>query len=136
MASAPPPSQWKAVPEEVPLGTVKLARSTPNRIELDVDRGSGDLVVVAEAYHPGWKATRRAAGGEHLSVVRANHALTGVYVPPGRNRIALVFQPDSFRVGLYLSLAVWLVLTAVGAATLGTRRRDDKIVVAYRQARE
>lgn len=135
LTSAPPlQSQIRNSKSEIARpGEVTLTRPTPNRIELDVDRGSGDLVVVSEAYHPGWRAT---ADGERLRVVRANHALIGVYVPPGRHRIALVFEPASFRLGLYLSLGAWLILAAVGTATLPVQQRDDKIVVAYREARE
>jgi len=97
---------------------VDFARRTPNRIELHVGRGQGNLIVVSEAYHPGWKAL---VDGQPSKVVRANHALIGVYVPSGKHEVALAFQPDSFRTGLYLTLSALLILVALRAVAFSRR---------------
>lgn len=122
LSSGPAPEWLLTSPHEPPgpLRSVSVARPTPNRIEIAVGRGTGDLVVVSEAYHPGWTAR---VDGRPSRVVRANHALLGVYVPPGEHQVALAFQPQSFRIGLYLTLSALLALAAVGNATLGRRRQ-------------
>lgn len=97
--------------------SVEYVRPTPDRIELGVEAGDNDLVVVSEAYHPGWKAR---VDGAPSHVVRANHALIGVYVPPGRHRIVFVFRPSSFRIGLYLSFIACGIIAGLRVAT---RRR-------------
>jgi uncharacterized membrane protein YfhO len=117
LASQPPPDVGP-VGEQGQVRSVDLVRLTPNRIRLNVGNGSGNLVVVSEAYHPGWKATLHGRPGE---VIRANHALIGVYVPPGDHQVTLAFQPESFRFGLYVTLGALLVLTALGSATFGRR---------------
>jgi hypothetical protein len=118
LASQPPPDVGP-VGEQGQVRSVDLVRLTPNRIRLNVGNGSGNLVVVSEAYHPGWKATLHGRPGE---VIRANHALIGVYVPPGDHQVTLAFQPESFRFGLYVTLGAILVLTALGSATFGWRQ--------------
>jgi uncharacterized membrane protein YfhO len=57
-------------------------------------------------------------GARPAQVVRADHALIGVYVPAGRHRVDLAFRPASFRLGLYISLIGWTALAALAAASL------------------
>ena len=123
LASSPPPRDWPT-PGGDPAGTASLQRASPNRIVVEVERKAADLLVVSEAYHPGWRAVidQRPA-----PVVRANHALIGVYVPPGApavRRVELTFQPTSFRVGLYMTCVAWLILAAALAATV--KRRPER----------
>ena len=118
LASEPPPD-WDQMREQGSPRPVGFVRLTPTRIALAVQVGAGDLVVVSEAYHPGWSAT---LDGQPAKVIRANHALIGVYVPPGEHAITLTFRPASFRLGFYLSLAALLVLAALTTATFRWRR--------------
>lgn len=115
LASEPPPA-WNVVPEEGSLRKAELVRQTPNRIVVSVENGAGDLIVISESYHPGWKAN---ADSRPLRVVRANHALIGVYVPPGKHQVTLAFQPESFRIGLYLTFSALLVLATLATAMFG-----------------
>lgn len=118
LAANGPPSDFEAAAGDQP-GTVSVTRLSPNRIEILVERGMDDLLVVSEAYHPGWRAT---IDDEPTTAVRTNHALLGAYIPPGRHRIEFRFQPKSFRVGLYTVCVAWLLLAAIVTAGAGRRK--------------
>ena len=122
LASAAPTTTETPRAETTP-SSVTVARPTPGHIRLEAVCGPAtDFVVVSEAYHPGWQAT---LDGRPARVVRANHALIGVYVPQGRHQVDLRFRPASFRVGLYLSSLAWGTLAALVVALSHRRRRSS-----------
>lgn len=79
--------------------------SQPDRLGLEVALESPGLVVIADTYYPGWKAS---VDGEPASIFPANLLFRAVYVPAGEHRVALSYEPRSFRFGV--------VLFALGAA--------------------
>ncbi len=88
----------------VPGRIVSFAR---NRIEVEIDAPDDGLVVVHEAYYPGWQVTVDGAEG---TVLPANSLFRGVRVPTGAHRIVFRYAPP-----LYVPLAV-LALAAMGGA--------------------
>ena len=116
----PPPEDWRPPQAEEPGQVLGLTRPAPTRMRVEVERGAADLLVVSEAYHPGWRAR---IDGQAAPVLRANHALLGVRVPPGRHVVELAFQPMSFRLGLYGTMLGWLILAAVGVFVATAVRR-------------
>ncbi|HRU54029.1 MAG TPA: YfhO family protein [Candidatus Sumerlaeia bacterium] len=76
--------------------SVKLLSYTPNRREYKVKVGGSDILVFSEAYYPGWRAAINGADAlPHI----ANHALWGVFIPPGRHKVVCYFRPWSFVIG-------------------------------------
>ena len=57
------------------------------------------------------------AKAEYITLGRL--ALTGLSVPAGEHRVALVYRPLSFRVGAAVSLASLLVLSGLAVAGIG-----------------
>jgi hypothetical protein len=55
--------------------------------------------------------------------MRANLTLVGVPVPAGSYTFDLVYQPDSIRIGLWISGATLLLLAAVLAGRLLWNKR-------------
>jgi uncharacterized membrane protein YfhO len=58
------------------------------------------LLVVAESYHPGWRAS---VDGVPLSVYRVNGDFLGCVVGPGKRRVVFSFQPESLARGRLMS---------------------------------
>ena len=106
---------------ELALPSATGQRTTQLALEMDTPRPG--LVVLAEAYYPGWRAT---VNGEPAKVVAVDTMFRGVTVKEGRSQIQLEFAPFSYRVGLYLSLAtaflVMVELRHVVAWILRVRR--------------
>jgi hypothetical protein len=104
-----------------PLGDVSCQwqRLSPEWIRLELS-GGGEraFIVVSEAYFPGWEAE---VDGVAVPLHRANHALMGLAIPAGAQRVDLRYQPASFRIGGFLSLVG--VLLAFGALIFGQRTK-------------
>ena len=95
--------------------TLTLRASGPDLV-LEARASTRTLVATSIPDWPGWVAEE---DGRPLSVVTANHAFVGFWVPPGRHSVRLAYRPASWRLGLAAGAVG--VLAAVALATL--RRR-------------
>jgi len=115
--------------EELPPGrqmfrpSIEVRSESRNSLELDVFAPRSGMLVVSEAYFPGWRAwvTPAAAGGPQaieVPVYRADGMLRAMPVPAGRSSVELRYFPMSVKVGLFASLlgAMLLFLMAAAAA--------------------
>lgn len=73
------------------------------------------VLVVASAAYPGW---RGKIDGKPTPVIRANGVMLGVLLPGKAQRVSLVYAPDGYHVGLYLSLVALLLLSLVSGFTM------------------
>jgi len=78
------------------------------------------VLVVSQMYYPGWKAM---VDGSEVPVYAVNVALTGLVIARGSHDIRLFFQPESFRLGLMISLASLVVacLLFIGSTPMSAR---------------
>ncbi len=66
-----------------------------------------------DTWYPGWKVK---IDGNSAALLRANYLFRGVEVVPGSHIIEFIYQPESFLIGLLLSIIsltgfiVWLIL--------------------------
>ncbi len=86
-------------PEDLP-GDVLVDRYEPREVVLQVDARRPALLVLADAWAPGWSAT---VNGVDAPVERVDHALRGVFVDEGKCEVVLRYDPGSFRAGLILA---------------------------------
>ena len=77
------------------------------------------VLVLADAYFPGWTAT---VDGAPRPILPVDLALRGVALSPGRHRIEMTFTDTALRRGAALSLAGLVGLFALGAGALLSRR--------------
>lgn len=132
--------------EELPLpGTVNPGKSSlldpitrspsAGRFEADVDAGEEPAFLVWSAtFYPGWTAT---VDGRPARIERANHAFTGVVVPPGRHTIIFEYRPFVIRLAIYLSLLAGAVIAfglGVGIFHRQRRSREIKRIIRGNQA--
>jgi hypothetical protein len=93
-------------------GTVEILQETPTHISLAVEAKTPALVVLADRWDKGWQAS---LNGNPAPILVANHALRGVVVPAGTQKLEFRYAPASFTFGLVLcALAIvaalgWLV---------------------------
>jgi len=76
---------------------LELRNRTPAHVEASVECDGPCLVVVAQPWAPGWRATM---DGEGIPLVRTNIAGLGAVAPAGRHRIEFSYQPWSWRRGV------------------------------------
>jgi hypothetical protein len=82
-----------------------------NSIELHVRSFAPALLVVAEAWYPGWQAT---VNGVPAEVLPANVWMRAVRVPAGESRVELHYVEPSLARGAAISLGALLVLVVIG----------------------
>lgn len=79
-----------------------------------VETTSPGFLFESEIYYPGWKAY---LDGQEQLLLRANHAFRAVFIPSGSHTVTLRFEPMTFRLGLWISMAgmgVWTVIISIG----------------------
>lgn len=82
-----------------------------NSIEMHVRSPQPALLIVAEAWYPGWRAT---VNGVPAEVLPANVWMRAVRVPAGESRVKMYYLEPSLALGAAISLGALLVLAAVG----------------------
>jgi len=112
-------------PLDGPPGVTPVARvrERPEVLQFDIAPERDALLVLADAWYPGWRA--RVDGAE-APVLRVNGLFRGVRVPAGARRVVLRFEPWTFTAGAWTSLASALVLGALGALALRRPREGER----------
>ena len=98
-------------------GTVRVSSATAQRVTLEADSPDGGVLVLADAWYPGWEAT---VDDRPAPVMRADCAFRAVVVPAGVHTVEFRFRPRPWRIGLLL-MCVGLALV-VAMAAMGLRR--------------
>ena len=73
-----------------------------------------------EVWHPGWTAS---IDGQELGLHRANLALMGAWIPPGKHKIEPKFRPLGWRVGVVIT-AVSIVISIFLFSVMLWKRRQ------------
>ncbi|MCH7911179.1 MAG: YfhO family protein [Candidatus Hydrogenedentes bacterium] len=77
--------------------------STP----VDVSRSGHGILVMADAYYPGWKAT---VDGDPAEVFPVDGAFRGVFVPQGTQTVIIFYDPASVKIGLGITIVAALLV--------------------------
>ncbi|MBI5799181.1 MAG: hypothetical protein HZA92_00435 [Verrucomicrobia bacterium] len=95
-------------------GQAELVSEIPCRVELRLKMETEGLVVLADQWNDGWRAT---LDDRPVPIHRANHALRGILAPTGTHRLVFEYAPHSFSIGVRLMwLGLALVFACVGLA--------------------
>ncbi len=72
-----------------------------NSIEVSVKMQNDGFLVLSDTYYPGWRVY---VDGKEERIYRADYLLRAVPLSPGRHRLSFIFDPFSFKLGLWSSL--------------------------------
>jgi uncharacterized membrane protein YfhO len=86
-------------------------------IHLEVEASQPALLVIAQTFHPAWRAV---VDGKPVRVWRANHAFQAIELPAGARIVEFTYSDPAFRRGAVLCL----IALAVCALLLTPRRRS------------
>ncbi len=81
-------------------GTARVVESSPTRVSIDLALESNALVVIGDSYDAGWHAE---VDGRAAEVVAVDHALRGVFVERGAQRLVYTYWPHSLTLGLWIA---------------------------------
>ena len=99
-------------------GRATLRVHEDERVVVAVEPERAGLLVLADAWYPGWKAS---VDGRERPIHRVDHAFRGVVVGPGDREVVFTYEPASFRIGVGLTLAALALLGALAPVLHRTR---------------
>jgi hypothetical protein len=102
-----------AVPVDDDPGRVQITSYRPERIVLRVDARRPALLVVKEAWYPGWTA---AVDGSASACRPVNGWMRGVVVPAGPHEVTLRYRSRFLGAGVLLSSAAVLLVAWIAKA--------------------
>lgn len=103
------PEGWLVEPNEAArkvAGTARVIKRTSTRVEIQTETEAPGILVLADAFYPGWKAS---IDGQKTAIFPANYAFRGIVVPAGTHEVRFEYWPVSFFGGLALSIAAMAV---------------------------
>jgi hypothetical protein len=101
-----------------PSESVSVDAYGPQRVELTARLLSPGLVVLSDAFYPGWDLS---IDGKPSEILRTNRAMRGALVPSGCHRLVYRYRPRSLLFGAALSS-----LGLVGCGLLIFRREGRR----------
>lgn len=115
-APAPPASgaRWRVV---------SVAEEARERIVIRCDTSGGGLLVVPDAWYPGWEAR---IGGRRTPIFPVNGLFRGVLVPPGPALVEMVYRPLSLRVGMAAGAAGIVLVVALLATSRTSSKQEER----------
>ena len=82
-------------------GNVKITKYFSNLIEMEVATDKNAILFLSDNFYPGWKAT---VDNEKSEILRADYTFRAVVMPSGKHIVEFVYDPQSFKLGLYAAL--------------------------------
>lgn len=110
----PPDTPYNGAPGR-PEGRAEVVHRAIHSVDIEVDAARESILVLSDAYYPGWKAR---IDGERAEVFPVYYAFRGVIVPEGPHTVTYRYEPASFRIGLAVS-----TITLLGCLAWGLRDR-------------
>ena len=89
---------------------VTISNYTPQQVDITVDTPAAGMLILADNYYPGWRAT---LDGELITIYKANHTLRAVFVPEGEHSIQFLFRPRILQAALVISLTILALAGAI-----------------------
>ena len=97
--------------------SVEIVSYGTENLEFAVHAERPGILVVSDAYYPGWNAY---VDGNATPIFPADYAFRGVFLEPGDHRVTMAYEPESVRNGIIISLIAAL---ALGIGVILFRRR-------------
>lgn len=104
-------------------GKVQITSDTPTRIVASVQMETPGLVVLADRWDPGWRASWN---GHPVNILQVDCALRGVILPSGSGTLEFTYRPSSLIIGLWV--AAFAVIVLLGLAIKSRPAKPLKIV--------
>ncbi len=110
------------LPAQAPSdGQAQVTSFAPESISVHTTSPTAAILSVSLVYYPGWQAT---IDGRPTALLRADTALTAVVVPSGEHTVQFTYRPQSYTLGVLISLLT-LILGGIGLAVALRRANPE-----------
>jgi len=86
----------------LPPTPAQVRRPSPTQVDVEVETSRAGILVLSDAWYPGWEAR---IDDQPAEILRVDYVLRGLELAPGRHRIRFEYRPASLRYGLAASVA-------------------------------
>ena len=86
---------------------VGVKQYSPNKVILQTKASEDQLLFLSDTFFPGWKGD---IDGKPSEIIRANYAFRAMVIPKGKHAVVMEYKPDSFRMGLIITLSSLIAL--------------------------
>jgi hypothetical protein len=101
-------------------GPAQIVDDGERVVEVDAELDQPGLVVLADAYYPGWIAT---VDGVPAPILPTNHLFRGVPAPAGTHRVRFEYRPWSVILGATGSAVGWVMILLLAWRGWAVHRR-------------
>ncbi len=100
----------------------QIVHDDPQRTVIDTELHAPGLLVLADAWYPGWQAfVKSNSGTREIPIYRTNRVQRGVWLNAGQHTVEFRYRPASFYAGAAISGVSWL-LFLIGGLIFATKR--------------
>lgn len=99
-------------------GTAQITSYSPNIVKIKTRTESDEILILADQYEEGWKAT---IDGRETHISPANLIFRAIKVPSGKHEILYYYWPKSFETGLKISSVSILLIFIISIFSLKKR---------------
>jgi membrane protein YfhO len=90
-------------------GNAKIEFYQNDQVRITARLNEPGILVLTDAFYPGWKVY---VDKHPERILRANYLFRGVELTPGTHTVEFVYDPASFKIGLFISLMTVALLLA------------------------
>ncbi len=106
-----------------PDAAAEITRYEPERIVVQTRSRQPQLLLLTDAYYPGWQVT---VDGAPADLLQADGLFRGVQLPVGEHEVVFTFAPHSFQLGWRITAVGLCLLVFLGVALLMMQRLDSR----------
>jgi len=108
-------SDTEQAPSETTFkGDVHMLNYSSHEISMNTRSESKQLLVLSDTYYPGWHVL---VNGKLRECLRVNHMMRGIWLDKGDQEVKFIYQPVSWRLGLFLTLIGCMLTVIFGMLT-------------------
>lgn len=116
LSEAPP--DFKSTLSSDSLNFSKITKYEAEKIEINTKTNSDSILFLSDNYYPGWKAF---VDGKQVKIYRADYAFRAIVVPKGNHKEIFVYDPESFKIGAFVSVASIILFILIFLAARNRR---------------
>lgn len=76
-----------------------------NNISVKTEFNNSSILITTNNFYPGWKAY---VDKKETKIYRANYTFQSIMLPKGKHLIEFIYDPESLRLGIFISLASFI----------------------------
>ena len=106
----------------IPATEAVIEHYANDEVRIRATAQQAGLLVLTDLYYPGWVAT---VDGTSAEILRVNHVLRGVLLPPGEHEVVFRYAPRAVQIGAVISaLSLALAVGIIGLAWIKRGRGE------------